>query len=223
MLHQMRDGIRPCGSQFQLCDGVSGRIQIERLGIFGNGWHRTKPREYGHLLRQRRTQRVNGLNAQACRIIEQLPSLLLVTCERRLRKFPGMPFMILRRRPITLGAFQRLQNPLAHFTRRLERKRHRNDLFRCVDARQQHEKPLRKQPRLAGARRCLNDERCRWIECAQACISIGYSFLTMGGLMQRSTGCARAALFIHDCPPASQGSSSNTVNSLIRHNGVSSQ
>ena len=148
------------------CDIEMARV-LERLGL------RAKTRKHRHLPRERRAQRIDGLDAQAIGAFVELPAQRIVALDGRTGEVPR-PRHVRRIGPRRMARrAKRIEHALAHLGRRLDRERDRGDLLGTVDAGEEREEALDEELRLARARGRLHDERAIGVERALALLPVG--------------------------------------------------
>ena len=154
-------------------EGCARRLHVERLRVLDALRLRAEAREHRHLARQRRAQRVDGLDAQARRVIADTPSPLDVARERRGRKLERRALMPAFRRFSRARLGEGLEHALAHLARGLARERDGDDLLGMFDEREQAQIALDQEPGLARARGRLHDEGASRVQRAQSLFGIG--------------------------------------------------
>ena len=148
-------------------------LKVQFGCILGDFRLRAELREHRHLARQRRAQRIDGLDAQSRRILRDAPPGLGVALQRRARELQRQRRMLVFRGFAGLRVGERFQHAFAHFAGGFPGKSDGDDLFGMVDARQQQQVALDQKLGLARSRRRLDDKRKRRIERAAAFGEVG--------------------------------------------------
>ena len=147
---------RPFGIQHGYRPAGRARVQVSRV------IHRPERRAHagdpGHPAHQHGAERVDRLDAQACRMLGQPPVQPVVLGNGFPRELPGVGF-VRRRGPWSGGACQGRDDAMAHLRGRLAGKGNGHDGLWPVHSCQQGQEPLDEQFGLAGPRGRLDDER----------------------------------------------------------------
>jgi hypothetical protein len=159
---QALDRARPVLAGLEQGDGLARRQPVQFVRVLDDRGHGPEPGRQRQLPREQKAQGVDGLHAQALRVLLDSPTLVGVTRAHRTRQLPGLVLVRLGRRRFRVRARQRLQHAVAHLARRLVGEGDRQNFLRVIDAREQYQVAAHQQLGLAGAGRRLHDERaCR--------------------------------------------------------------
>ena len=119
---------------------------------------RAKARQQRHLSRQVPAQGVDGVDAQAPRLFQQVPAMLGRNRQHLPCQTVGPELVRQRRRHPACPHFQAFQNAHAHFCSRLVGEGNRDDFLGLAHGLQQAQITLRQQLGLARPGRRLDDE-----------------------------------------------------------------
>ncbi len=120
------------------------------------------------LSREARRERIDRLDGKPRRMEDELPAVASIGVERGACERARAPLVCRRRFRFPLRLRERSHDALAHLPRRLAGERHRHDLFRTLDARQEREEALDQELGLPRSGRRLDEERSTRIERALA-------------------------------------------------------
>ena len=145
-------------------DAAARGLAIQVVGLVDDGGGRNAVRQHGQLPREPGVERIERVDTQALRLLEQRHS-----SSRSRAMTARASSKAVRSCGCSLGAVvgrsaQRAQHAAAHFGSRFAREGDGDDLLGLLHGREQREVALDQELGLARARRRLNDERLRWIE-----------------------------------------------------------
>ena len=171
---QVRDRVGARVVALEHRERAHGRLVEQVARVVHEAGLPPEAREHGHLARERGVEGVDGLDAQARRVLQEAPAALRVARERIARQrvraqvvAGGLRGGLARRR------LQRLEDAPLHLAGRLAREGDGEDLLGPAHAGQQPQVALDEEPRLARAGRRLDDERAARVERLLAHAGVG--------------------------------------------------
>ncbi|OIQ81377.1 hypothetical protein GALL_368610 [mine drainage metagenome] len=137
------------------------RLFVMQSSVLADAWLGTEARQQRHLPRQVAAQRIDGIDAQPSRLLQQIPAEFLRGCESHPGQIIGFRLVRLRRRDSACRDVQAVQDAHPHFGSGLIGERDGDNLFRLPHGLQQTQIALGQQFGLARTGRRLDDERCQ--------------------------------------------------------------
>ena len=141
-----------------------GRLAVELSTVLDHLESAPEPGEHRQAAGEPEVERVDGLDAQAARIPDQVPAPGPIGRQRARRELERALLPVPARRAGRGRLAHRTEDPAAHLCGRLAGESDRQHRFRLAHRREQTEESLAQQFRLAGAGRRLDDEAATDVE-----------------------------------------------------------
>ena len=155
--------------------GAAGCAAIQGPRVLHDRGHGAEAGSERHAARDAGAERVDGQHRQARRMLDQVPSPLVVVVQSLAGELPGRPALRIERLAFVACLLQRAQQTLAHFRGGLDGEGDGENFVRPLHDGEELQHAPDEELSLARARGSLHDEGAAGIECALALRAIGLS------------------------------------------------